>query len=95
MEIRLTDPEQVKVRCVVVDESAGIKKMFKHFILVGFDVDEGETLVVAADLRDYAKGLKLLIETYKHAFGSASPEVQMDVEIDILLNEVWGPNSKP
>ncbi len=85
--LKLTDPNSVNVKCVVTNEDTGERRNFRNFILVG-KIEGGETIMIAADLRDLARAIEALTDLYKASMKMASPKVQQEVETDLIIEAV-------
>lgn len=92
--LKLTDPEDVQAKCTVVDPCQDLNTTFSQFIMVGFGED-GETIVTAADLRDLAKGIDILIEIYTAAMGLAHHDVRREVETDLIIEATMKRGNTP
>ncbi len=85
--LKLTDPESVHMKCIVTNEDTGERRNFRNFILVG-KTESKETIMIAADLRDLARAIETLTDLYTASIKMASPQVQREVEADMIIEAV-------
>ncbi len=88
--LKLIDPDRVAMECEVNNKNTGETWKFKNFLTVGFKEQGGKTILIAADLRDFARGIEELAKLCKTSLQTASPEVRKQVETDLIIEAVWG-----
>ncbi|MBT9169229.1 MAG: hypothetical protein DDT19_02583 [Syntrophomonadaceae bacterium] len=82
--LKLTNPESVNMRCIVINENTGERRNFRNFVLVG-KTEDMETTMIAADLRDLARAIETLKDTYRAGMKLAPLKVQCEVEADLII----------
>lgn len=77
--VNLKHREQVKLKCIVLDNSDDSIMQFTDFIVVG--INQGSaTTIVAAELADLEDGIKELQKLYMQAINLASDDVKKGLE---------------
>jgi len=92
----MTDEELVDAECHVRIE--GEWRQFKHFVVVGIDVDESDMdedgdlpeliSITCIDIRDLYRAIEALQRVYEHGMSQLPEEVRRQFEVDIYTDKL-------